>query len=204
MPRWPRADRDLTQPDDTHRRFNPHLRCGGERHRFGVAGVHRQKRRYSGVCEQIGDHVPLGHTVVPVQRVLGKLAAFPHFFQSRLFVRPASLALHVHVDVHGSSLLFGRNRETIKSLVRIQKPVRSPRFANLCTNRPSGVQRVCQLHRADVWNLEQGTRDSPVSSNCRAVECAVLSAESDPLGTADATADPEAANFAAARKFRAE
>src|SRR6266446_4814468 len=51
------------------------------------------------------------------------------------------------------------------------------------------------------WNRSKRMRDSPVSSNCRAVECAVRSAERDPLGTADATVDPEAANFVATRKF---
>jgi len=55
----------------------------------------------NGICEQIGDHRPLAHAVLPVQCVHGKLAALPHFFQLRLFVRPASLALHVYVDVHG-------------------------------------------------------------------------------------------------------
>ena len=79
MQRWRRADPDLAQPDGRRRRFNPHLRCGGKRHRFGVAGVYRQRRRHLGVHEQIGDHRPLGHTVVPIQRVLGKLAAIPHF-----------------------------------------------------------------------------------------------------------------------------
>ena len=35
----------------------------------------------SDVCgEQIGDHSPLGHTVVPVQCVRRNLAAVPHFF----------------------------------------------------------------------------------------------------------------------------
>lgn len=65
---------------------------------------------------------------MPIQRVLRKLAAVPHFFQLRLFVRPTSLALHVYVNVHGFSLRSGRNRETIKGSVRIQKPVRSPRL----------------------------------------------------------------------------
>ncbi len=59
---------------------DPHSRCGGKRHRFGVARVHRQRRRHPGICEQIGDHSPLGHTVVPVQCVHGNLAALPHFF----------------------------------------------------------------------------------------------------------------------------
>jgi hypothetical protein len=107
MLRWPRADRDLTWPDGAHRPFNPHLRCRGKRHRFSVAGVEKQRRRHPGICEQIGDHSPLGHTVVPIQRVLRKLAAVPHFFQLRLFVRPASLALHVYVDIHGFSLPSG-------------------------------------------------------------------------------------------------
>jgi len=52
---------------------------GGKRHRFGVAGVYRQRRRHLRVHERIRDHRPLGHTVVPIQRVLGKLAAVPHF-----------------------------------------------------------------------------------------------------------------------------
>jgi len=78
MQRWRRPDPHLTQLDG-RRRFNPQLRCWGKRHRFGVAGVYRQRRRRPGVCEQIGDHRPLGHTVVPIQRVLGKLAAVPHF-----------------------------------------------------------------------------------------------------------------------------
>ena len=202
MLRWPRADPALTWPDGTHRQFNPCLRCRRKRHRFGVAGVYRQRRRHPGVCEQIGDYSPLGHTVVPIQRVLRKLAAVPHFFQLRLFVRPTSLALHVYVNVHGFSLRSGRNRETIKGSVRIQKPVRSSRFANLCTNRRSGVQRVCQFRHAGDWNRSKRIRDSPVSSNCRAVECAVRRAERDPLGTADATAAPAPAYFAVARKFR--
>ena len=130
MLRWPRADPDLTWPDGAHRPFDPHLRCRGKRHRFSVAGVEKQRRRHPGICEQIGDHSPLGHTVVPIQRVLRKLAAVPHFFQLRLFIRPASLALHVYVDIHGFSLPSGRNRETTKGSVRIQKPVWSPRFAN--------------------------------------------------------------------------
>jgi hypothetical protein len=128
MLRWPRADPDLTWPDGTHCRFNRRLRRGGKRHRFGVAGVEKQRRRQPGICEQIGDDSPLGHTVVPIQRVLRKLAAVPHFFQLRLFVRPASLALHVYVDVHGFSLQSGRNRETTKVSIRIQKPVWSPRL----------------------------------------------------------------------------
>ena len=121
MQRWRRADPDLTLPGARHRGFNPQLRCRGQRHRFGVAGIYRQGRRYDGACEEVGDHRPLGHTVVPIQGVLGKLAAVPHFFQLRLFVRPASLALHVNVDVHGFSLPSGRNRETVKGSVRIQK-----------------------------------------------------------------------------------
>lgn len=72
--------------------------------------------------------------------------------------------------------------------------------AKMCAgNRPAGVQRVRQFPRAGVWNRSKRIRDSPVS-----VECAVLCAERDPLGTADATADPELANFAAAQKFPAE
>ncbi len=51
---------------------------------------------------------------MPIQRVLRKLAAVPHFFQLRLFVRPTSLALHVYVNVHGFSLRSGRNRERSK------------------------------------------------------------------------------------------
>src|SRR6266540_2018850 len=76
------------------------------------------------------------------------------------------------------------------------------RFANLCAKRSSGVQRVCQFQSASVWCGSKRIRDSPVSSNCRAVECAVLSAERDPLGTADDTAAPAPAYFGAARKFR--
>src|SRR6202035_3547428 len=60
------------------------------------------------MCEQIGDHCPLNHTVLPIQRVFGKMAALPHFFQLRLFVRPASLAPHANVDVHG---IFASIRE---------------------------------------------------------------------------------------------
>ena len=161
MLRWPRADPYLTWPDTTHRRYNPCLRRGGKRHRFGVAGVEKQRRRHRGICEQIGDHSPLGHTVVPIQRVRRKLAAVPHFLQLRLFVRPASLALHVYVDVHGFSLPSGRNRETINSPVRIQKLFWSPGFANLCTNRPSGVQRVCRFRHAGVWNRSKRTWDLP-------------------------------------------
>jgi hypothetical protein len=115
MLRWPRADPDLTQANGTHRRFSPCLRRGGKRHRFGVAGVERQRRRHPGICEQIGDHSPLGHTVVPIQRVLRKLAAVPHFFQLRLFVRPASLALHVYVDVHGFHFSPGETEKRLKA-----------------------------------------------------------------------------------------
>lgn len=61
----------------------------------------RRDVRHDAVCEQVGDHSPLGHTVVPIQRVRGKLAALPHFSQLRPFVRPASFALHIYVDVHG-------------------------------------------------------------------------------------------------------
>ena len=107
MQHWRRADPDLTLPDGRRRRFNPHLRCGGKCHRCGVAGVNRQRRRHHGVCEQIGDHRPPGHTVVPIQRVLGKLAAFPHFPELCLIARPASLALHIDVDVHGFSVPSG-------------------------------------------------------------------------------------------------
>ena len=141
MLRWPRADPDSTWPGrhappiSKQKQFSwlltcgdPHSLCGGKRHRFGVAGVYGQRRRHPGICEQIGDHSPLGHTVVPIQRVVRKLAAVPHFFQLRLFVRPASLALHVYVDVHGFSLRSGRNRETIKSSLRIQKLFWSPPF----------------------------------------------------------------------------
>jgi len=106
---------------------------------------------------------------VPIQRVLRKLAAVPHFFQLRLFVRPTSLALHIYVNVHGFSLPSGRNRETVKGSVRIQKPVRSPRFANLCTNRRSGVQRVCQIPPRRGLESEQKDTGFAVSSNCRAV-----------------------------------
>jgi hypothetical protein len=142
MLRWPRADPDLTWPDGTHRRFNPHLRCCGKRHRFGVAGVQRQRRRHNGVCEQIGDHRPLGHTVVPIQRVLRKLAAVPHFFQLRLFVRPASLAVHVYVDVHVFLLPSWRNRETIKGSIRIQKLFWSARFLK-CVHESSIRRPTC-------------------------------------------------------------
>jgi hypothetical protein len=183
---------------------DPHSRCRGKRHRFGVVGVYRQRRCHPRICEQIGYHSPLGHTVVPIQRVVRKLAAVPHFFQLRLFVRPASLALHVYVYVHGFSLPSGRNRETINSLVRIQKLFWSPGFANLCTNRPSGVRRGCQIPPRRRLESEQKDMGFAVSSNCRAVECAVLNAERDPLGTAEATVDPEVAYFGAARKFHVE
>ena len=83
------------------RRFDPRLLCDGKRRRFDVASVLRQGRRHNGICEQIGDHRPFGHTLVPIQSVLWESPAVPHFFQLRLFVRPASLALHVNVDVHG-------------------------------------------------------------------------------------------------------
>src|SRR6266487_3352680 len=47
---------------------------------------------------------------------------------------------------------------TVKGSVRIQKPVRSPRFANLCTNRRSGVQRVCQFrHRRGLESEQKDT-----------------------------------------------
>jgi hypothetical protein len=76
---------------------------------------------------------------VPIQRVLGKLAAVPHFSQLRLFVRPASLALHVNVDVHGFSLPSWRNRQTIKSSLRIRKLFWSPRgrkYAHESSSQP--------------------------------------------------------------------
>jgi hypothetical protein len=170
MLRWPRADPDLTWPDGTHRRFNPRLRCRRKRHRFGVVGVYRQRRRHPGICEQIGDHSPLGHTLVPVQCVRGNLADLPHFFELRLFVRPASLALHVYVDVHGFSLRSGRNRETIKSSVRIQKL-----FWSL---RP----RKCVPRIESPMIGQMDAKPAP------ALKCS--------------RRDQEAANFAAARKFR--
>jgi hypothetical protein len=131
MLRWP------------HRRFDPHSLCDGKRRRFDVASVLKQGRRYNGIREQVGDHPPFGHTVVPIQGVLWKLAAVPHFFQLRLFVRPASSALHVNVDVHGLSSVREKPRNgQVKGSVRIQKRFRSPSFANFCANRPSAVQRT--------------------------------------------------------------
>jgi hypothetical protein len=85
--------------------------------RFGVDAVCRQRRLHPVVCEKIGDHSPLGHTVVPLQCVPRNLAAVPHFFQLRLFVRSA-LALQVHVHVHGFSVRSGekpRNDQKLDS-----------------------------------------------------------------------------------------
>ena len=135
MPHWPRADACSRLSC-----ANPHLRCGGRRHRFGVAGVHRQRRRRADVREQFGDHRPLTHAVVPVQRVLGKLAATPHFFQLRLFVRPASLALHVNVDTHGFSLHSEGKPENDQKLSSDSKAVLVASVVkNVCTKSPIWV-----------------------------------------------------------------
>jgi hypothetical protein len=48
---------------------------------------------------------------------------------------------------------------------------------NVCTNFPFGIQPVCQHRRRWRLESEQRTPDSAVSSNCRAVVCAILSAE---------------------------
>ena len=131
MLRWP------------HRRFDPRSLCDGKRRRFGVARVLRQERRHNGICEQIGYHRPFGHTVVPIQGVLWKLAAVPHFFQLRLFVRPASSALHVNVDVHGFSSVREKPRnDEVKGSVRIQERFRSPPFTNFCANRPFFLKEI--------------------------------------------------------------
>src|SRR5712671_1175041 len=67
----------------------------------------------------------------------------------------------------------------------------------------SSIRRPACLQFRHRRGLESEQKDTgfAVSSNYRAVECAVLSAERDLLGTADATVDPEAANFVATRKF---
>jgi len=150
------------------RRFDPRLLCDGKRRRFDVASVLRQGRRHNGICEQIGDHRPFGHTLVPIQSVLWESPAVPHFFQLRLFVRSASSALHVNVNVHGFSSVREKTRNgKVKGSVRIQERFRSPPFANFCANRPFAFQK-------------------------------------DPLGTADARADRELANFGADPKSRVE
>ncbi len=50
---------------------------------FGISSFMTvsKRRGHSDVCgEQIGDHSPLGHTVVPVQCVRRNLATVPHCF----------------------------------------------------------------------------------------------------------------------------
>ena len=95
MPRWRQADPVLKHA------VTRHSRCGGKRHRLGVVGVCTQRRRHAGVCEQNRRSDPTGAYHRASTMRPQELAAVPHFFQLRPFVRPASLALHVHVDLHG-------------------------------------------------------------------------------------------------------
>jgi len=84
------------------------LRCSGKSDRFGFGGIYRQGRHHFGVCEQIRNESPPSHGLVPIQSVFGNLTALPHFLQLRFFIRPASLAPHVHVNVHVVPFFLGK------------------------------------------------------------------------------------------------
>ena len=161
MPRWRQTDRVLK-----HAVTRIHSRCGRKPHRLGLAGVQRQGRRDRGVSKKISDHRPLGHTLVPVQRVRRNLAAVPHFFQLRLFVRPASLPLHVDVYVHGVFSSFrGGTEKGSGRWVRIQKLFWPPPFFRKYAQIfHSASQRVRQIPPWRGFGTgAKGKWDSPVS-----------------------------------------
>src|SRR5215471_10945792 len=121
------ADRDAQRPTHHVLLFLTVRNDNRKRGRFNAGRV---VRRDNGVCEEIGDYSPSGHTVVPAQCVRRNLAVFPHFFQLRLIVRAASLAVHVDIDVHGMSFCpgtpkFSSRSEAVLAVSPFQKPYRN-------------------------------------------------------------------------------
>ena len=99
---------------------------------------------------------------MPVQCVRGNLAALPHCFQLRFVIRPASLALHVHVYVHGCRLV-PENRATSRIHFEIRSCFGRLHAVNLRRNRFPGMARCDHRRneqRAPSLALQRGCRTS--------------------------------------------